>query len=401
MSRTIAALVGIGAIGASALVCAPAQAAAHSPKPAASKLAGNGTSNSPDVTIGGRYVVFSSTSTNLVPNDFNSRADVFIRDTVLNKTRLVSKGRSGTQSNGNSTEPVVSDDGKIVVFTSTASNLVAGDTNGKADVFRADLGTGVITRVSTSQSGVQATGDSKRPAISGDGKLVAFVSNARNLVAGDTNSLQDVFVRTYATPSVKRVSTTPNGTQLSTASYSPSVSFDGKYVGWTSDPFGDPTVNAWCGSASRTLAVLSRWSPNSARPVVSEAVCRESSLSKVVEPRVNMAGNVGYARLSNDGYAEFNSRGRSGLYDYNYNADYYAAAYWDVGRWADAMVSTTSYSEELQIRDAANGDQTISWAANAVSMSPDGAVIGIADRYDGQVYIWNHTTGASELVSTS
>lgn len=402
-SRRVAvssALVGIAAL---TLSSSPSQAAdsKSSPKPAPSARAGNGVSDMPDVTVNGRYVVFQSTSTNLVPGDTNGRTDIFIRDTGLNKTRLVSKGFNGQPANGHSSDPVVSDDGKIVVFTSAATNLVPGDTNKKTDVFRTDLTTGKTTRVSTSQAGVQGNGDSKRGRISSDGRTVAFISNARNLVPGDTNNVQDVFLRSYASGAFKRVSTTPNGTQLTVPSYSPSVSFDGKYIGWVSDPFGDPAVNSWCGSVGRTVAVLSRTSPTAARPTVTEAVCKGSYLSKVVDPKVNMTGKVGYTLLSSGGYAEFIARGSGNLYDYSYDADYWSVTSWDLGRWGGAMVYTSNYEDYIHVRDMAWGAIDTYWPAKSLALSPDGATVALADTYDQQIYIWNHQTGASKLVSTS
>ena len=137
---------GAVAVALAITVGSPAVATSHQEQsPEAYRGAGNGASDLPDVSVNGRYVVFQSSSTNLVPGDTNARIDVFLRDTALNKTRLISKARAGGPANGDSTDAVVSDDGKIIVFTSTASNIVAGDTNGKPDVFRTDLSTGIAT----------------------------------------------------------------------------------------------------------------------------------------------------------------------------------------------------------------------------------------------------------------
>lgn len=393
---------GAVAVALAITVGSPAVATSHQEQsPEAYRGAGNGASDLPDVSVNGRYVVFQSSSTNLVPGDTNARIDVFLRDTALNKTRLISKARAGGPANGDSTDAVVSDDGKIIVFTSTASNIVAGDTNGKPDVFRTDLSTGITTRVSTSQTGTQANKESKRGRISSDGKTVAFISSATNIVPGDTNNVQDIFVRTYATATVKRVSTTPNGTQLTVPSYSPSVSFDGKAVGWINDPFGDPAVNAWCGSVGKTLAVLSKKVSSATRPVVVEAVCKSSYLDKVVDPRINMTGKIGFTLLSNGGYAMFAARGQGALVTYNYNADYYTRTWWDEGRWGSAMVSTSEYDDYLHVNDTATGEKDIYWPANSLAMSPDGTTIALQDRSNRQVYIYNHNSGDSKLVSQS
>jgi Tol biopolymer transport system component len=103
---------------------------------------------------------------------------------------------SGAQGNNFSNPPAISGDGRFVAYDSAATNLVAGDTNGGEDVFVRDTTTNKTQRVSLSSSGAQATGgDSDTPAISADGRFVAFLSGATNLVAGDTNMSTDTFAR--------------------------------------------------------------------------------------------------------------------------------------------------------------------------------------------------------------
>lgn len=126
---------------------------------------------------------------------------------------------SGVQGNSASQEPAISANGRFVAFWSFASNLVAGDTNGRVDVFVRDRQDGTTTRVSVSAAGVQGNGASYEPAISADGRFVAFHSDATNLVAGDTNGAPDVFVATYATPMpVYRFYNSRTGTHFYTAS---------------------------------------------------------------------------------------------------------------------------------------------------------------------------------------
>ena len=107
----------------------------------------------------------------------------------------VSTDSSGEQGNGGSGVPVFSADGTQLAFTSGAPNLVAGDTNGTGDIFVKNLSTGAVTRVSTDGSGEQVTGDSFEPVFSADGTQVTFQSYASNLVAGDTNGYADIFVK--------------------------------------------------------------------------------------------------------------------------------------------------------------------------------------------------------------
>jgi len=121
-----------------------------------------------------------------VPGDTNGKRDI-IRDTVAKTTRRVSVSGSGAQANQNSDQATVSTDGRYVAFVSTASNLVPGDTNGKTDVSRKDLTTGAVVRVSVGAGGKQGNNGSNSGRIRPDGKAVVFSSLASNLVTGDTN----------------------------------------------------------------------------------------------------------------------------------------------------------------------------------------------------------------------
>jgi Tol biopolymer transport system component len=145
-------------------------------------------------------VAFDSTASNLVPGDANGRFDVFVHDRVTGTTTHVSVGSDGTQGNGDSLRPFISADGRYVAFDSTASNLVAGDTNGVQDIFVHDRVTGTTTHVSVASDGTQGNDDSVGPSLSGDGRFVAFLSWASNLVPGDTNGAVDVFVAEWRGP---------------------------------------------------------------------------------------------------------------------------------------------------------------------------------------------------------
>jgi len=195
----------------------------------------NNDSDSPAISGDGRYVAFSSDATDLVSGDTNGCLDVFLKDLATGLITLVSADSAGAAANGDSSEPAVSDDGRYVVFTSSASNLVSGDTNLCADVFRKDMCTGVITRVSTSTADVQGNAVSDSPAVSADGRYVAFRSDATNLVTGDTNKDSDVFLKDLASGTLLRVSTTTVGAQGDDNSTHPSITDDGRYVAFTSD----------------------------------------------------------------------------------------------------------------------------------------------------------------------
>jgi len=157
---------------------------------------GDGDSFYPSISArGGRFVSFVSFASNLVGNDTNDRRDVFVHDRKTGETERVSVGSGGVQGNDTSFYGSISANGRFVAFDSAASNLVQGDTNGATDVFVHDRKTGETERVSLSSHGVQGTGPSGGSSISANGRFLAFASSASNLVAGDTNDDDDVFVR--------------------------------------------------------------------------------------------------------------------------------------------------------------------------------------------------------------
>jgi Tol biopolymer transport system component len=190
----------------------------------------NNTSFFPRISDDGRYVVFSSYGSTLVGGDTNVKSDIFVHDCRIGTTTRVSVDSSGVQSNADSYLPGISSDGRYVVFQSFASNLVPGDTNGVTDVFVHDTSTASTVRVSVDSSGVQANADCLVSSISGDGRFVAFESAANNLVAGDTNGVLDVFVHDLVTGITTRASVDSSGNEANGTSQNPSLSADGRYV---------------------------------------------------------------------------------------------------------------------------------------------------------------------------
>jgi Tol biopolymer transport system component len=201
---------------------------------ASSGTQGNGTSYSRSLSADGRYVVFYSHANNLVPGDTNGRTDVFVHDRQMGQTSRVSVASDGAQGNDWSYDPFISADGRYVVFASYASNLVPGDTNGTHDIFVHDRQTGQTSRVSVASNGAQGNDWSQSPSISADGRYVAFYSDASNLVPGDTNGVKDVFVHDRQTAQTTRISITSNGTQGNGESDRSSISADGRYVAFQS-----------------------------------------------------------------------------------------------------------------------------------------------------------------------
>ena len=213
---------------------------------------GNGacTSN-PYISGNGRYVVFSSDSSNLVPGDTNGVIDVFVRDTVALTTERVSVSSAGEQGNNNSNGAYIgiSTDGRYVAFRSSASNLVSDDTNAKDDVFVRDRINNTTERVSISSSGEQGNDNSPYMgiSISADGRYVAFDSSASNLIPEDTNAHNDSFVRDRVNNTTERVSISTTGEQGNGEGLCPSISANGRYITFIcgSDNFIASDANGW------------------------------------------------------------------------------------------------------------------------------------------------------------
>jgi Tol biopolymer transport system component len=236
---------------------------------------GDDNSGSPKLSADGRYAVFDSMATNLVPGDTNGRNDVFLHDRQTGTTERISVTQDGEQSEGNAREATISADGRYIAFQSDASDLVPGDDNGEIDTFLLDRRTGTLTRITgpdpaTSTDGPVISADGTKiaysngfglgeiyvqdlatgkadmvsvtldgtganaltfaPSLSADGSKVAFYSSADTLVEGDTNNLNDIFVRDVAAGTTSRVSAVPGGGEGDGRSYLPSISADGRYV---------------------------------------------------------------------------------------------------------------------------------------------------------------------------
>ncbi len=195
-----------------------------------------GYSTAPKISADGRFVVFQSDADDLVDGDSNGDWDVFVRDLQRATTTLVSINRDGTGSGtGYSGSPMISADGRSVVFVSSAGDLVDNDLNGSADVFVRDLESGTTTLVSVNRYGAYSgAGYSAFPAISSDGRFVAFFSNAGNLVDEATSGIGNVFVRDLQRETTSLVSINRDGTGTG-YSRSPAISADGRFVTFASD----------------------------------------------------------------------------------------------------------------------------------------------------------------------
>jgi uncharacterized repeat protein (TIGR01451 family) len=203
-------------------------------------IQGDQDSQTPSISADGRYVAFVSLAENLVSEDTNLATDVFVRDRLLGTTQRVSVSSAGRQGDGNSGllnlmgGPSISGDGRFVAFSSEASNLVRGDRNANPDVFVHDRATGETTRVSVATGGAEANAGGSEPTISRDGRIVAFLSNADNIVP-DGNFTADVFVHDRQTGVTERISQAPDGSDANGQSlFAPHLSADGRFVYYTS-----------------------------------------------------------------------------------------------------------------------------------------------------------------------
>lgn len=183
------------------------------------------------VSADGRYVTFTARW----QDGRASAMDVYVRDRATNTTELIS---SPGEVNKSSRHPSISDNGRYVAFSSNATNMVSGDTNGFSDIFVRDRVAGTTERVSIASDGTEASGDSDyngsfETSISGDGRYVAFVSKANNLVPNDTNGVADLFLHDRTTGMTKRVNVANDGSQDSSADtgfYGIKLSGDGRYL---------------------------------------------------------------------------------------------------------------------------------------------------------------------------
>ncbi|NMG21491.1 DUF4347 domain-containing protein, partial [Brasilonema bromeliae] len=195
----------------------------------------NDNSLRPAISASGRYIAFRSDASNLVANDTNNFSDIFVYDTDTGITNRVSVGPSGVEGNNAANGgPAISASGRYVAFESYASNLVADDTNNFSDIFVYDTQTRTTSRVSVDLQGNQGNSVSSSPTISGDGRYVAFESYASNLVADDTNNFNDIFVYDTQTRTTSRASVNSQSNQGNNASFSPAISADGRYVAFDS-----------------------------------------------------------------------------------------------------------------------------------------------------------------------
>ncbi|UXI70292.1 Ig-like domain-containing protein [Tahibacter amnicola] len=180
------------------------------------------------ISTDGRYVVYSSGANSLVGDDFNNTSDVFRYDRTLGTTRLISRAANGFTANGPSTGSRISDDARFIVYVSSASNLVPGDTNNAADIFVFDADSGSAARLTLTANATALNAPVTELAISNNGRTVAFTSAASNVVAGDTNGAADIFLHDRDTGETRLVTASVSHGAGNGAANSVSLSADGR-----------------------------------------------------------------------------------------------------------------------------------------------------------------------------
>jgi Tol biopolymer transport system component len=307
-------------------------------------------SGSPSVSRDGRFVAFASPAP-LAPEDTSSSLDVFVRDRTTATTQLVSLNAFGTSGNADSGSPFISANGRYVAFISAADNLVDFDDNQKSDVFVRDLNTGAIVRVNLSATGDEADSFSLTPQISPNGRYVAFTSAATNLVPDDTNGDYDIFlVQSPFDPvlrRIERVSVDSNEDELNGTSTIPSISANGRYVAFqTQDGLDLVQRSVWnVVLRDRTLGTTTVLST------------RIDSTTETAE------GDSTYARISPDGgFVAFQSDATDVYYD-------------DVNAATDVFVWSRSSGRVHRASQLRNGTQ-VNGPSERPVISEDGTRVG-------------------------
>ena len=273
---------------------------------------GNGSSAKPSISADGQLIAYQSVASDLVAQDNNAKTDIFVHNAGVLTTMRVSVDAMGADADDMSSEPSLSPDGRFVAYQSDATNLVAGDTNGVQDIFVRDLTTAATERVSVDGTGVQGDGNSLLPSVSGDGMFVTFESAAGNLVLGDTNGRNDVFVRDVVNGTTLRVSRNFAGGDLNGNSYAPTISRNGQSIVFHS---GASNLVAGDGNGRRDIFHLANPASPNAAPTIIPATFGVAENS----PAGTSVGSVQAADTDGDNLA-FAITGGTGMGVFDINA---------------------------------------------------------------------------------
>lgn len=296
------------------------------------------------------------------------------------KTSRVSVDTSGVQGNDHSFKPSVSTDGLYTAYESRASNLVTGDTNGSEDIFIHERPSGITFRVSVDSTGSQAFGSSMNPSISAAGRYVAFQSSAGNLVPGDTNMSTDIFVHDTFTGETTRVSVSSSGQQANYGGAEASISADGRHVAFQS------TATNLVPGAGSLMKIF-----------VHDRQTGETSLVSVDSAGVSANGNCLYPSISPDGrYVAFESYANALVpNDTNNETDIFVHDR-QTGETVRASVSSTGIEGDKDSERAAMADDgVVAFQSKAYNLVP-----GIDPGWV-EVYVHDIATGETKMVSVN
>jgi Tol biopolymer transport system component len=312
-----------------------------------------------EVSSDGRYVIFESRATNLIPNDTNFVGDVFLRDRQLQTTELLSVGLGGGLAFGGiSTHPHLSADIAFAAFSSRSTNLVAGDLNGVEDAFVRDLGTGAIERISVHTNGTEGDGASQPHGMSADGRYVVFKSFATNLVDSDTNTTPDIFVRDRMAGTTERANVSSTGSEGNQAQ--------------VPDPFaGSGSITADGGLVAFAT-------------IASDLVAGDTNAATDAFVRDRVAGTTTLVSVSTGG-VQGDDETRMVLLSANGR---YAA----MASLANNLVAVDSnaFTADIFLRDLATGETTLVNRNAQGTQSVNNILHGISA--DGRFVVWSTTT---------
>lgn len=257
----------------------------------------NGYSDGPSLSWRGRYLAYASVASNLTPElDDNEENDVFVLDRLSGQVQLVSQNALGEVGSGSSSNPSISADGRFVAFVSEAVNLLPADTDSRSDIYVADTWTGTLRLVSVDSAGVKSNGFCEEPRISADGSRVCFSSDASNLALGDTGFDADVFAHDLNTGVTVMASRGPGGVEGDDESFFPWLSGDGRYL-----VFESTATNLVPGGTDGTALVFLRDLQDGSTRVVSRGLGGNEPSDDCYSPVISADGNrVAYLSFAGD-----------------------------------------------------------------------------------------------------
>lgn len=329
----------------------------------------------------GRWVVFESSASNLVAEAASSWAQIYLHDLETGETTLISTASGGGAGNLASLEPDISDDGQVIVFWSNADDLVADDTNQMRDVFAFDRETGTMRLVSVASDGTAGNGDSRDAVVSGDGRFVAFWSAASNLVANDTNNLEDIFVHDLQTGETVRVNVSLDGGDANGYTFDTlDLSGDGRFVAFWSQ------ASNLVDQPSNGLNNVYVYDRETGRmTLVTPGSCREVCFGSG-DPALSADGGTVVFDSDVDGLVDG---------DNNRSSDVFLR---DLATGTTTRLSVNADGEEL---DTLSLSPAISADGRFVAFETSAAVLALDFNFTTDIYLVDRETGVIDIVSVA